>query len=196
MTPERGSSTSPRIHKIKATSLDESFEVTLASDAESDEDESPEKGTESGEMREADADNDCEAGESDGKPRETDGETGDDPGEDTGQTGKDPGGDGEALAADDQPRPQTIRVQVLGDDDTESDSEVTAEIMDVTKSITQQIMDSAIKNKQEVPKYSTSDSAYNSFGYNEYISLHQNHLLQSFPPLATYCKRDPMYKLH
>ena len=45
---------------------------------------------------------------------------------------------------------QVVRVQVMGDSDAESDSEVTAEIMDVTKSITQQIMDSAVKDKHEV----------------------------------------------
>ena len=192
MTPERRCSLSPRIQKIKAASLDESFEVTLASDAESDEDESPEKQNVYMSPRGVPG----RAGTGRGRttvgpkqvmvrPRETDGETGGedggDPGEDTGQTekgGGDPGGGGEVPAADDKPRPQTIRVQVLGDDDTESDSEVTAEIMDVTKSITQQILDNATKDKQEVQKYSTLDSAYDDFGYNQQISLHQNHSLQ------------------
>ena len=177
MTPERRSSPSPRSHKIKTASLDESFEVTLASDAESEEDESPEKqnvymsprGSQVVRVQAAEETGDVRAvgGEDTGKD-------GGDPGVDTGQTGKDDGdpvGGGEEIAAEDQPQPQTIRVQVLGDDDTESDSEVTAEIMDVTKSITQQIMDSAVKDKHEVRKHNTFCPAYNEFGYNKHPAI-------------------------
>ena len=181
MTPERRSSPHPRSHKIKTASLDESFEVTLASDAESEEDESPEKqnvymsprGSQVVRVQAA-----GETGEETGDAREVGGEDtgkdGGDHGVDTGQTGKDdgyPGGGGGETASEDQPQPQTIRLQVLGDDDTESDSEVTAEIMDVTKSITQQIMDSAVKEKHEVRKYNTFCPAYSEFGYNKDPSI-------------------------
>ena len=164
MTPEHRSSPSPRSHKIKTASLDESFEVTLASDAESEEDESPEKqnvymsprGSQVVRVQAA-----RETGEETGDAREV-------RGEDTGKDDGDPGGGGGETVAEDQPQPQTIRVQVLGDDDTESDSEVTAEIMDVTKSITQQIMDSAVKEKHEVRKHNTFCPAYNEFGNNKH----------------------------
>ena len=45
---------------------------------------------------------------------------------------------------------KVVRVHAVEDSGAESDSEVTAEIMDVTKSITQQIMESSIKDKHEV----------------------------------------------